>query len=175
MSYKGLNDRRRALREIRRATINDGLYIDKNLRLAAFVAQVELEAADNYFLASVCTYERMLYAFPHREVDPKLLETANKAVGQLAGTTPMRSEVEIVETDRSDVPPHRVHGLTRSTFDIVDIVGGLSSVKLVCPAASLDRQIIGTLRVSVDVSKITNCILYVFGDPGAKFVLLEHN
>lgn len=175
MSYKGLNDRRRALREIRRATINDGLYIDKNLRHAAFVAQVELEAADNYFLASVCAYEQMLYAFPHRELDPKLLETANKALGQLAGTTPVRSEVEIVETDRSDVPPHWVHGLTRSTFEIVDIVGKLSSVKLVCPAAKLDRQITGTLSVSVDVSKITNCILYVFGDPGAKFVLLERN
>ncbi len=175
MSYKGLNDRRRALREIRRATINEGQYIDKNLRHAAFVAQVELEATDNYFLASVCTFERMRYAFPHKELDPILFETFKKAVVQLAGTAPVRSEVEIVETDRSDVPPHWMHGLTRSTFDIVDIVGKLRSVKLVCPAANLDREITGTLRVNVEVSKITNCILYIFGDPGAKFVLLEHN
>lgn len=175
MSYKGLNDRRRALREIRRATINEGRYIDKNLRHAAFEAQVELEAADNYALASVCTFEQMVYAFPRKEIDPKLMEVATKAVEQLAGTTPVRSEVEIVETDRPDISPHWMHGLTRSTFQIVDIVGNLKSVKLMCPAATLERPITGTLSVSVDVSKITNCIAYVFGDPGAKFVFLEHN
>ena len=175
MSYKGLNDRRRALREIRRSTISDGQYIDKNLRRAAFEAQVELEAADNDFLSSVCVFEQMQSLFPNKEADPKLVQTFVKAVEQLAGTTPVRTEVEIVETDRPDIPPHWMHGLVRQSFSLGNIQGNVQSIRLVCPTVFVERQVVGPLALEVSDEKVTNCILYVFGDPGAKFVLDEHN
>lgn len=171
VSYLGLQDRRRALRHARHTAMGEAGYADRGQRRSALAFAAELESRDNNFRRGLCTFEALKKHFPDFQANAALQAEMTRARAELAATTPLKSEVEIVETDREDLAPMWVHEVVRNNFQLAVVQGTLKNYRLVCPTATSEGPI-GPAPVPVDRST-GPCTLYVFGERGAKFVLDE--
>lgn len=172
VTYMRLNDRRRALLHIRHATINDGDLADKGVREAALAMNAELEALDSNPRGALCAYDKLMAKYPSHQPSSQLQSLLEKAREMIASATPVRTEVELIETERPDVPTAWSHRVLRPVFRIDGSQGAVPRLRLVCRNAIVDKAINQSIEVTVDRSAGA-CVLYVYGDPGARFVLDE--
>jgi TonB family protein len=171
VSYMGLKDWRRALRHIRHATIDGGKVAEENVRADALALAAELFARDHDYIRAICTYETLRKQHPTAPVNPTLATAIAETRSVLFSSSPVRTEVEILETNRSDLTPHWSHVLLRKSFAIEQVQGTLKSYRLDCIRRSESGPVVPSQRITL--SPGLGCDLYVMGNPGAKFVLDE--
>jgi TonB family protein len=172
VSYLGLNDRRRALRHARHASIGGGGFADKGQRRGALAYAAELAGVDNSFRESVCLYELLKEKYPDFTPSPALQQVLATAERELRATTPLRTDVEILEPLREEVAPAWGRQVFRRTLSFSGAQGGLKSIRVVCPTHVVERNFPITEPIDVDQS-VGACTLYIFGDPGSKVVVDE--
>lgn len=169
VTYVGLNDRRRALKHIRHATIDAGSFADRGLRENALAMRAELEGRDGNPVDALCAFQDLKEQYPNHPVSPALQSVIDRARSDLEGKMPLRHEIELVETERPDIQPMWYHPLVRRSFKIE---GAAKSFRLVCPTVVMEKLVSQPIDVKLDESAGW-CNLYVSGDAGAKFTLEE--
>ena len=172
VSYIGLNDHRRALFHARHAATSNAQFTDKGQRRSTFAMLSELEARDNNFRASLCAYERLKKLYPDYQPSAHLQDLLALSARELSATTHVRSNVELVETEREDLPTMWKHPMLRRTFQFSNVEGNLANYRLVCPALKSVEKFPISRTVDVDPTA-GQCTIYVFGDAGAKFAFDE--
>lgn len=172
LTYLGLGDWRRALRHSRHAALSDGHFADSGVRARALAINAELLARDNAFHDALCANTALRKQYPSFAPSPALQDAIARSRSELAGTNPIRTEVEIIESSRTDIPAHWPHRLARSSFSIDHIEGKIDRFRLDCLTLVRSGPIEQGTVVVVGPNRGV-CRLYVFGDPGAKFALEE--
>lgn len=171
MSYLGLNDRRRALRHARHAAAENGDFADRAQRRSALNLLADLAIKDNSFREGLCAYEVLRQKFPDFKPSAETEALVATARQSLTAATPLSTEVELVESMRADVQTMWEHEIVRSSFAIQRVQGKLNGYKLVCPAHAAEGPIPPAATMVNRSSGV--CTLFVFGEPGARFVLEE--
>jgi len=172
VSYLGLKDYRRALLHVRHAAVGDAEFADRGQRKSALALLAELEARDGNFRASLCAFESLKKKYPDFQPAARLEELLATARRELTAATPVETQVELVESGREDLPAMWSHAVLRPALQFKAVQGRLKSFRLACPTAEIEGDFPVLHPVNVDRG-VGECRLYVFGDPGAKFVLVE--
>lgn len=172
ISYKGLGDFRRALVHARRATANEGVYADKGIRRNAFVLLSELHARDNNPADALCSFAFVKKLDADYQPEPALLALLDSARQTLVGDLPVQTEVQLVESERTDVGASWYHPVLRRNVSIRPIEGKLDTYRLWCPTKKI-VQPLGTGASIIVEETSSPCMLYVYGDAGARFVVEE--
>ncbi|MEQ1753239.1 MAG: hypothetical protein ABL973_03815 [Micropepsaceae bacterium] len=171
-SYRGMNDYRRALLHARHATIDNAQFADRGVQRPALELRVELEARDNNPADALCAFNGLKDRDPDFKPDATLQALLDQATAQLGSNIPVRSDVDLVETERTDVEPHWYHPVLRSRVRIGNIQGKLKSYRLVCASVKIEKPFTDDLDMQIDPDA-QPCLLYVYGDPGTKFTVDE--
>jgi hypothetical protein len=172
MSYLGLGDRRRALLQLRRTAIGAGKYVDKGIVRSTFALLAELEARDGSPRAALCAFETLKQKMPAYQPSQSLLDVLAGAERDLTGTLPVRTDAELVESGREEIPTQWSHGLLRDTFSFAALQGGVKTYRVTCPTTVIEGDVAtaGTVRVGRSAGA---CTLDVLGDVGATISLME--
>lgn len=172
MSYLGLGDRRRALLQLRRTAIGGGKYVDKGVVRSTFALLAELEARDGNPRAALCAFETLKQNVPAYQPPQTLLDVLAGAERDLKGAASVRTDVELVEPGREEIPIHWSHSLLRDTFSFAAVQSGVKTYRVTCPTAVIEGEVAttGTVRVGRSAGA---CTLDVFGALGATFALVE--
>lgn len=172
LSYLGLGDKRRALRHIRHAVIGEATNIDRGVRRSALALAAELSAQDNSFRESLCFFDTLKRNFPDFVPSAQQQAEIERATRELSTATPIRTEVELIESAREDVAPMWRHAILRGTLTFSGVQGAITRARVSCPVSQIDFAF--PLKSSIDVDRsVGPCVLFVFGEPGARFVLEE--
>jgi tetratricopeptide (TPR) repeat protein len=172
VSYLGLGDWRRALRHARHMAIGDGEFADKGQVRSTLSMAAELAAQDNSFHESLCYASVLKTKLPDFVPSARLKNALARAEQEIGAATPVRTEVEIVEPVRVGLPSVWSHRVLRRSLTFGPVQGVLKNARVVCPRAVVDRPFPITAPIDVDTSGGT-CLLYVYGEPGARFAIEE--
>lgn len=173
ISYKGLGDFRRALVHARRATANEGIFADRGIRRNAFILLSELHARDNNPADALCSFAVVKKLDPEYQPEPMLASLLDAARQTHLGSAPVQTEVQLVESERADVGASWYHPVLRRNVSIKPIEGKLDSYRLWCPTTKVVQPVGVGASIVVDEAN-SPCMLYVYGDAGARFVVDEN-
>ncbi|MBI1211644.1 MAG: hypothetical protein GC190_09290 [Alphaproteobacteria bacterium] len=172
-SYLGLNDKRRALIAIRHATIEQGYFLAHDARPYAEALLAQLEAENNNQGAALCAFGWLRQKYSSFQPDLQLQTLISTAHLQLSGTDEVRTDIELIDSDRPYVPNRWTHRLIRHTFKFDNVPApGAARFRLVCPTVVREDGVTANRVWDVDPGE-GDCMLYFYGDPGAKFTLIE--
>jgi hypothetical protein len=163
-------DWRRALSEIRHATIDQGKHLDKATAKIALGLRVQLEAKDGRLRDAVCTYEWLKALDP--KVNDDVVALARDIVAAYGGPAPVSVKGVIYREPTSSHPAMWMHPMVRRTFAFEGVTPAVKTFRLVCTRTVLEEKVSEEMEWSAppDAGK---CQLFVFGSPGATFKLLE--
>jgi TonB family protein len=172
LTYMGLNDWRRALRHVEHAVLYRGEYLDRFVRPEALALDIELLARDHKHYSALCTYADLKKQYPKFKPSAALTQVLDGSYAELAASTPVRTEVELTESGRADVPTFWRHRLLRRSFSIEAVQGPVSRFLLVCPTVQIGEPVQAGQKFETP-PEWGICRLSVFGDAGARFTLEE--
>lgn len=172
VSYMGLGDRRRALRHIRHSAISDAEFADKGQRRSTLALAAELAIQDNSFHEGLCAFKLLKERYPDFVPSAQLQTQVDRATREITSSTPITTDVEMIESLRANVAPVWRHRILRRTLTFSRVQGALTRARVACPTSITDHAFPLSRAVEVDTSA-GSCMLYVFGEPGARFVLEE--
>jgi hypothetical protein len=173
LAYNAMKDYPRALIQVHHAVIGGEKLLVYGSRAFALALDAELEARNGNPGAAVCAFDTLKLKYKDYEPKPELIALIDGARTALTNGAPVRTEVEIVESDRDDVLNLWTHSLIRSSFRFSGVQGAPPKYRLVCPLAISEGVVAEGAEQRLDPAK-GRCSLEVWGDPGVKFILDEH-
>ena len=171
VTYNALGDRHRAFYHISHALIESGEFADKGVRRAAFVMGIELAAQLNMAGTTACWYEYLIEQYPDVKNDKRLRDLAEGMQQIVAGSSPLHTEVELVETNHPGVPTRWDHLLLRRSATLTTVSGNVSEVQVSCQTTAWRKQ--AGARLEISLPPIERCTIAVQGDVGARFTFDE--
>lgn len=169
-AYWSLNDGPRALQYIRHALIEGGQFLDPKARPAARRLHLILEAKDSNFEFVACWKPPAGDAGDDDSGDVARIKA--QVAAALANPQPLALEGTLATNPWVEGPAYWEHPLLRRKFAFDSLKGAVRNLRLTCQTLTLDGEINETSQWSVPDSA-GNCVLRVFGDPGATFRLIE--
>lgn len=170
LAHAQLGDRHQALVHIRRATIAEGEFLEKNLQTDAFALKIQLETEDGNFKEAICAHQTLLKVNPSG--DAAAAKLVDKIKAGLDNPAPLAVPAELSANAASDIPPNWWHPLLRSRFHFDQIQGEAKSFRLVCVATVLEAAVDPEMEWTVPEAA-GDCSLRVQGTAGTTFRLIE--
>lgn len=156
-----------ALVQIRDATISEGYYLDRRVRIEALRLRIELEA-NNGQLAEAFAWFDILKKYTKVDNDDSVAKLIAKLHASIDAPQPLAFDVKV--SDASN--PIWQHTLLRRTFGFAQIQGKLDGFELRCDVHGIESAVSDKAQWTVPKSW-TGCMIYVKGTPGTGFRFLE--
>lgn len=157
-----------------RAATNDGAFLEKNLYRqvleATAAAQIKLEL----FKDAISTIEKRSKRNPPLPADHPLTKAASQ-VRDLAASQDLLSfagELQVRSAQHSDTPYWR-HQLLRREFAVDPVEGNLDRLEIRCDWRRATDKVSAERTWKIPESW-GDCVVYVFGNEGAKVKLIEY-
>jgi hypothetical protein len=170
-----------ALRNIRHATYSGdeklGQFLNKAMMAPALRLRIVLEARDGNYQDALCS-QLALSKLPAKKESPGAVtaEEAERAIAEiqskLSDPTPLEIGAEIYSDPVSG--PEWTHSMLRTKFSFAGVTGKPSGFKMLCTAYRLEGAVVAGKEWSVPPDA-GPCTLFVSGEPGATFHLIESN
>jgi hypothetical protein len=171
-----------ALRNIRHATFAHdgdlGEFLNRGMRRPALRLRVVLEAQDGNYRDALCSYLKLI-GLPEVDREASGAVSAARAekaaadvLARVTDPKPLNIPAEIYSDQTGG--PMWTHPLLRAKFSFAEVTGKVDRFKLLCPLHRVDAAVEVGKEWSVPAD-VGPCTLYVSGEPGAKFRLIESN
>jgi hypothetical protein len=171
-AYIGLNDNHRALIAIRHAAVRGAQFLEKDAAPYALALLAKLEAKNNGPSAAICAYNQLQSKFPSFAPDDEIKQLMTAAEAQLAGSDPVRTDIELVDWGRPEIANRWTHVLLRRSFSFDITPAKPAKFRLVCGTTVREESVVSGKEWRIDPSDGT-CTLLFYGDDGVKFTLIE--
>ena len=165
-------DWRLALFNIRHATIKDAMFLDKETARIALRLRVYLEAQDGQLDAAACASQTLRKVDVASPASAELGDFVAKVVAALNNPEPLVEPGLVYADAARSLSPAWQHTLMRPKFAFSGMAGGVKSFRLVCTQTLLEEMVNDETQWTVPADA-GPCRLFVFGDPGATFKLVE--
>jgi TonB family protein len=173
IAYTRKQDWVRALFHIRHAVLDDGQYLEQQMRPPARQLQVELEGRNGNLVEALCAFEAL------QRIDRAAARNEGPAAQNAAALrraledpAPLVVPVRLTVHPLIDGPGVSRHRLLRPKFLFADIQGDVKSFKLACHGTTHTAAVEADMQWNVP-SDAGACILRVDGAPGASFKLVQ--
>jgi hypothetical protein len=162
----------RSLAHIRHAVIDDGKFLDAAVKPSAIDLDVFFEAQNGNYKDAYCTYRREHAAGTVLSVQTQQL--GEKLAALLTGAAPLVIPGEVVADERPALATEWAHPMLRHKFLFSAIKGALKDFRLRCTGTVLDSPVNDETQWTVPPNA-GHCTLFVHGDAGASFQLIEED
>jgi TonB family protein len=157
------------LRNLRRAAY-DEQWLEPELYSAVLRSIFWLQIDTKKYSAALATHEKL--AARPEEVTPEISEAVSQIVSFVNGDKLLGTEGFIADADETDETPHWAHSLLRREFGFAEINGSVGRLEIRCDwNRAID--VVEKNRTWAIPESWGNCRLFVFGEPGASFKLIE--
>jgi hypothetical protein len=173
LSYIGLKDYRHALIYARHAALERGRFLANDARPQAQAWLTWLEATNNNQRNAICAFTWLKRKFASYTPDADTLARVEQARAELNGTGPVRTSIELIDNNRSDIPAGWSHDLIRHSFRFEHVGAKAARLRAVCQAGTWGDEIREGKQETLNPAQ-GECTLYFYGERGATFDLVEY-
>lgn len=159
-----------SLVHIRHAVINGGAFLDPAAKPGAMDLDVFFEAQNGNYKEAYCVYRQQRAAGTGLSVQTQQL--GEKFAALLTAPEPLVIPAEVFADMRPGISAAWVHPMLRHKFSFSGVKGVLKNFHLQCTATTLDSPINEETQWAVPPNA-GHCTLFVYGENGASFQLIE--
>lgn len=167
------NDPEMQLASFRKATVNDGLWIEDDLYQSLLINIITLELRTGQYSSALRNYEKLVELGATPEELNSLPSIIQSVRDQVEGVTPIATPAKLVaERQCDDCSADWQYRPLRRKFTIADVQGSLEQIEFRCDW----RRLVDVAREGVNWTlpeEWGKCRIVVFGDDGTTFKLVE--
>jgi hypothetical protein len=162
----------RSLAHIRHAVIGEGKFLDPQVKAGAIDLDVFFEVQNGNYKDAYCTYRRERAA--GTALSSQTQQLGEKIGALVTASAPLVIPGEVFADERPALSTEWVHPMLRHKFSFSAIKGALKDFRLRCTATVLDSPVNEETQWTVPPNAGL-CTLFVHGDNGASFQLIEED